>query len=118
MIALSQIAAIIIGAFYVFAGVMVLRAMALDRIMDAVLAALNDPTAPKERLRSRVLTIGALLTLASGVALMLLSPLVVWLATQRLLRPWNVPLQTMAIDLAVIVGACAAVWAFFCLRRR
>lgn len=75
MLALSQVAAIAIGAFYAFAGVVVLRAMALDRVMDALLAAMNDPSGPKEQMRGRVLTAGAFLTLASGALLMLLSPL-------------------------------------------
>lgn len=75
MLTFSQVVAILLGAFYVFAGVVVLRAMALDRVMDQLLAALNEPSAPKERMKSRVLTVGAVLTLASGVALMLLSPL-------------------------------------------
>ena len=75
MLMFSQVAAILVGAFYVFAGVVVLRAMALDRVMDRLLAALNEPSAPKERMKSRVLTVGAVLTLASGITLMLLSPL-------------------------------------------
>ncbi|NOT40519.1 MAG: hypothetical protein HOP13_08510 [Alphaproteobacteria bacterium] len=75
MLTVSQFAAIAVGAFYVFAGVVVMRAMALDRAMNELLAALNDPVAPKELLRSRVMTVGAFLTLAGGVALMLLSPL-------------------------------------------
>jgi hypothetical protein len=168
MLTFSQIAAIAVGAFYVFAGVVVLRAMALDRVMDQLLAALNEPSAPKERMKSRVLTVGALLTLASGVSLMLLSPLalpvfvanavwqggyllwaekalppedddeargrkqtknafvvylaatafVVWLAAQRLLRPWDVPVASLAIDIAVIVAAIAAAWAFIHWPRR
>lgn len=79
MFAVSQYAAIAIGAFYVFAGFIVLRAMLLDRVMDQLLAALKDPVAPKEALRSRVLTIGGYLTLTSGVALAVLSPLAVLL---------------------------------------
>ena len=75
MLSAFQFVAIAIGAFYVFAGVVVLRAMALDRVMDQLLAALNDPAAPKEALKSRVLTVGGFLTLGSGVALALLSPL-------------------------------------------
>jgi hypothetical protein len=162
MFAFSQIAAIAIGAFYVFAGVVVLRAIALDRLMDTLLAALNDPSAPNELMRSRVLMGGAFLTLASGVVLMLLSPLaapvfvanavwqgayllwadralppedgadargrqqtknafavylaatafVVWLWTQGQLRSWDVPLQTIAIDVAAVVLAAVASWAF------
>lgn len=75
MLTVSQFAAIAVGAFYVFAGVVVMRAMVLDSAMNQMLAALNDPVAPKEVLKSRVLTAGALLTLAGGAALMLLSPL-------------------------------------------
>lgn len=75
MLTVSQFAAIGVGAFYVFAGVVVMRAMALDRVMNKLLAVLNDPAAPKELLRSRVLAVGAFLTLGGGVALMLLSPL-------------------------------------------
>jgi hypothetical protein len=75
MLTVSQFGAIAVGAFYVFAGVVVLRAMALDRVMNQLLVVLNEPSAPKEVLRSRVLAIGAYLTLGSGVALMFLSPL-------------------------------------------
>lgn len=168
MLALSQVVAVAIGAFYVFAGVVVLRATALDRVMDALLAALNDPSGAKEKMRSRILIGGALLTLASGVALMLLSPLAVpvflanlawqggyllwaeralppeddddargrrqtknafvvclaatafvfWLAVQGRLRPWDVPLQTMAIDVAVVVAAVVVSWVFIQMERR
>lgn len=168
MFAVSQVVAFAIGAFYVFAGVVVLRAMALDRVMDAMLAALNDPSGPKEQLRSRILMVGAFLTLASGVALMLLSPLaapvfvanalwqggyllwaetalppededdargrrqtknafvvylaatafVVWLAVQGQLRSWEAPLLTLAIDVAVVVAAAVAGWAFIHMPRR
>lgn len=75
MLTVFQYAAIAVGAFYVFVGVVVLRAMVLDRVMDQLLVALNEPSAPKERLRSRVLTLGAVLTMAGGIGLMLLSPL-------------------------------------------
>jgi hypothetical protein len=168
MLNLSQFAAVAIGAFYVFAGVVVVRAMALDRVMDQLLAALNEPSAPKELLKTRVLTIGAYSTLASGAALMLLSPLapvlfaanalwqggyllwaeralrpedddeargrrqtknafvvylaatafVGWLAAQGLLRSWDVPLQSHAIDVAVIIAAVLAGWAVVNLRAR
>lgn len=160
--------AIAIGAFYVFAGVVVLRAMALDRVMDQLLAALDEPSAPTERMKSRVLTVGAMLTLASGVALMLFSPLampvfaasalwqgsyllwadkalppedaseargrkqtknafvvylaatafVVWLAAQGLLRPWNAPIASHAVDVAAMVAATAAAWTFIHWPRR
>lgn len=161
-------AAVAVGAFYVFAGFVVMRAMALDRLMDQVLAALNDPTAGKERLKSNVLGVGAFLTLAGGVALAILSPLatvmfavnalwqggyllwaeralppedeadrrgrqqtknafviylaatafVLWLAGQGELRPWDAPLTSHTIDVAVMVAAVAAAWAFIHVRRR
>ncbi|QQS11192.1 MAG: hypothetical protein IPK81_16580 [Rhodospirillales bacterium] len=63
-----------IGAFYVFAGVVVLRAMAADRFMDAALAALDAaPPSPVERTRWVWLVLGAGLTLAGGLALFLRS---------------------------------------------
>lgn len=69
-----DIVAIAIGAFYVFAGIVVIRAMALDRFMDQVIAALEQPgQACVPGVKSRMLTIGGYLTLAGGVALVLLS---------------------------------------------
>jgi hypothetical protein len=68
-------AAMAIGAFYVFAGVVVMRSMAMERLMDRVLAALNDPTDATDQMRVAVLSAGAVLTLASGAALAILSPL-------------------------------------------
>jgi hypothetical protein len=168
MLTLSQYAAVAIGAFYVFAGVVVLRATATDRVIDQVLAALSDPSAPSEQIRSRVLGIGAFLTLASGASLMLLSPLavvvfvanvlwqggyllwaeralppedeseargrrqtqnafviyaaatafVLWLATQGLLRPWDGPVAWLATDVAAMISACVAAWAFINAPRR
>jgi len=67
--------AVAIGAFYVFAGVVVLRRMAMDSVLDVVLEAITlEPTDPKERLKARVLTLGGCLTFASGLALLTLSP--------------------------------------------
>lgn len=161
-------AAMAVGAFYVFAGFVVMRAMVLDRLMDQVLAALNDPGSAKERMRSNVLSVGAFLTMAGGVALVILSPLavvlfavnalwqggyllwaeralppedeadkrgrqqtknafviylaatafVLWLAGQGYLRPWNAPLSSHAIDVAVMAAVVAAAWAFIHLPRR
>lgn len=68
-------AAIFVGAFYVFAGVVVMRSMAMERVMDQVLAALNDPSDANDQMRVAVLSAGAVLTLASGIALAVLSPL-------------------------------------------
>jgi hypothetical protein len=67
--------AMFVGAFYVFAGVVVMRSMAMERLMDQVLAALNDPTDATDQMRVAVLSAGAVLTLASGTALAILSPL-------------------------------------------
>lgn len=64
-----------VGVFYAFAGVVVLRRMAMDRLLDLALQAITlEETAAKERLQSRVLTFGGCLTLASGLALATLSP--------------------------------------------
>jgi len=68
-------AAMAIGAFYVFAGVVVMRSMAMERLMDQVLAALNDPSDANDQMRVAVLSAGAVLTLAGGAALAILSPL-------------------------------------------
>jgi hypothetical protein len=67
--------AVAVGAFYVFAGFVVMRAMAMDRLMDHALAALGSPSDAAEVWRTRVLSVGAYLTLASGAALAILSPL-------------------------------------------
>lgn len=67
--------AIAIGAFYVFAGFVVMRAMMIDKLMDQMLTALNSPPDAGEAARSRILSAGSYLTLASGAALTLLSPL-------------------------------------------
>ncbi|MCE9521880.1 MAG: hypothetical protein K8S25_05545 [Alphaproteobacteria bacterium] len=69
-----NLVAMAIGGFYVFAGVVVLRAMALDRLMGTVLSALeNKAPNPNEQWRSALLTAGGYLTLASGASLALLS---------------------------------------------
>ena len=69
-----NIAAHLIGAFYAFAGMVILRAMTMDRLMDVMLAALTlKPTPRAERLTSQILTLGAVLTLCSGLTLLLLS---------------------------------------------
>lgn len=67
--------AVAIGAFYVFAGFVVMRAMAMDQLMNRILFALENKKDPKEEWKTAALTVGAFLTLASGAALMLLSPL-------------------------------------------
>lgn len=72
--------AILIGAFYIFAGFVVMRTMAMDSLLDRVLMALDPKAANRnEALRTRVLQVGAVLTLASGVALAIVSPLAPYL---------------------------------------
>lgn len=64
----------LIGGFYVFGGIMVLRHSPMDRLMDATLAALTGEATPaNERTKSKMLFNGALLTLASGLGLFSLS---------------------------------------------
>jgi hypothetical protein len=68
------IAAYIIGAFYVFAGLVVLRTMAMDRLLDDAIAKLTlKPTEKDEKVKSFLLTLGGVLTFAGGVALAMLS---------------------------------------------
>jgi hypothetical protein len=70
--------AVAVGGFYVFAGVVLMRTMRLDRLMDDVLVALEGkPASANERWKSAILTAGAYLTLASGAALATLSALAV-----------------------------------------
>ncbi len=64
-----------VGAFYAFAGVVVLRRMAMNRVLDLALEAITlQKTDYNERLQSSLLAFGGCLTLASGLALMTLSP--------------------------------------------
>lgn len=66
--------AMAVGGFYVVAGVIALRMMRLDRLMDGVLAALEGKPQPaNERWKSAILTTGSFLTLTSGAALAMLS---------------------------------------------
>lgn len=69
------VVAIFVGVFYAFAGLVVIRAMTLDRLMDQVLVAIKKPGRSfSPSFQSRLLQIGAYLTLASGLSLMMLSP--------------------------------------------
>lgn len=75
-----DITARLIGAFYIFGGVMGLHAAARDGILDKALAALTmTPPHPDEALRRRILTTGAVLTGVSGGALLLLAGVASWL---------------------------------------
>lgn len=67
------VAALLVGAFYVFAGVVALRMTRLGSLMDGFLEALDGTkTDPKEKTKTLVLTIGAYATAASGAALLAL----------------------------------------------
>jgi hypothetical protein len=59
------VAALLVGAFYVFAGVVALRMTRLGSLMDGFLEALDGTkTDPKEKTKTLVLTIGAYATAA------------------------------------------------------
>ena len=75
-----DITARLVGAFYVFGGVMTLRAIAMDAVLDKALAAitLGRPDHDGE-LRRRVLTALSLVTAEAGGALLLLGGLAPWL---------------------------------------
>ena len=63
-----------IGFFYVIAGFVVLRAIAVSNLLDRALDAIEQSKPdPKEQTKTIVLTIGAYLTAASGAALVTLS---------------------------------------------
>jgi len=63
-----------IGFFYVIAGFVVLRAIAVGNLLDRALEAIEQSKPdPKEQTKTFVLTIGAYLTAASGAALVTLS---------------------------------------------
>ena len=62
-----------LGLFYLAGGLMVVRALAANRLADAVLEALSGGTQPKDRARFFLLALGAALTTLSGLALLSLS---------------------------------------------
>jgi hypothetical protein len=65
--------ATIIGVFYIFAGIIALRAFSGELLMDRVLAALGSGPDENDGRRVRLLVTGSLLTLAAGLALATLS---------------------------------------------
>lgn len=65
--------AVALGIFYAVGGVIHMRALVLDAMADTLLAMLGDSEAGNERWRTRVMTVGAALTFASGISLMALS---------------------------------------------
>jgi hypothetical protein len=67
-----------IGFFYVIAGLLVLRAIAVSNLLDRALEAIErGKPDPKEQIKTFVLTIGAYLTAASGAALATLSSMAI-----------------------------------------
>lgn len=67
-----------IGFFYVIAGLLVLRAIAVSNLLDKALEAIEQSKPdPKEQTKTFVLTIGAYLTAASGAALVTLSSMAI-----------------------------------------
>lgn len=75
-----DIAARLIGAFYVFGGVIALHAIARDALLDKAIASitLSDEN-PDEALKRRILTVASLLTAVSGGALVLMAGVAPWL---------------------------------------
>lgn len=65
--------AVAVGLFYAIGGILHMRVMVMDRIADDLLAALGDRDAHMERQRSRIMTLGAALTFASGLSLVAMS---------------------------------------------
>jgi hypothetical protein len=69
-----DIAARLVGAFYAFGGVMALRAVAMDALLDRALSALSASSPRrKDAVRRRVLASGAVLTALSGLGLAMMS---------------------------------------------
>lgn len=68
-----------IGVFYMLGGVVVLRQLVMDSVLDKALAMLGSKSAGKEQLATRILTLGAMLTFASGLSLMALSHRAPWI---------------------------------------
>jgi|GEM_PF-1773739 len=70
----------LVGAFYLFAGVVAVRAATMDRFLDQALAGLTLESTPQvEKLRGLWLLVASLLVGASGLALIMLSELALWL---------------------------------------
>lgn len=59
----------LLGAFYAFAGVVVLRQLASDRLIQMVHAALNGGVRPNDAIRAAWLAAGGVFTLLCGLAL-------------------------------------------------
>jgi hypothetical protein len=64
----------LLGAFYLFAGFVVLRRVAMDRLLDQAIARISCKPPPRDEVtQSRLLLTGGCLTFASGAALVTLS---------------------------------------------
>lgn len=61
-----------IGLFYAVGGLLLLRRLPAEAVMDTMLAALGDATVPAERMRTRLWILGGGLTFASGLSLVAL----------------------------------------------
>jgi hypothetical protein len=75
-----DITARLVGAFYTFGGIMALKALAMDSVLDQALASLSlsGPDAD-DVLRRRILAATSVVTGVSGLSLVLLSGWAVWL---------------------------------------
>lgn len=70
----------LLGAFYIFAGIMLARSVLTSRLLDQALAAITlTGVDPKEQIKERYSLVLACLVFASGLALVCLSRLAVWL---------------------------------------
>src|SRR5690606_6635929 len=66
--------AILVGGFYMVAGLVLMRQMALERVLDYALSRITlDPTGSKERLKFRMLVIGGALVFGAGLSVSTLS---------------------------------------------
>ena len=75
-----------VGAFYLVGGLFALRAARMNHLIDKALSAIDlKPTPPEERVRGIALTLGAVLTALSGLALLLLFRWSAWIFLANLL---------------------------------
>lgn len=65
--------AVAVGIFYAIVGILHMRAMVTSRMVDGLLAVLADRDAHMECQRTRIMTLGAAITFASGVSLIAMS---------------------------------------------
>lgn len=70
---LPTLIALAVGLFYAVGGLLLLRRLPAEAVMDRMLAALGDETAPAEQRRTRFWMLGGAVVFASGLSLVLLS---------------------------------------------